>query len=441
MSKLMNLAAILLLLVLGAGCSDDNKLDVILGADKKELSFAAKDEPQTVTLSCNTDWSAKSDKTWCKVSPTSGNGEGVLTVEVDDNAGNEMLNAVITITAGDKIFEIKVKQATGGIYEIKLPDFTKSLVYNIKDGDNKIAELCKESVPGGEAAVITLYVLEEGGKYPVSGYVVDNGGSIKYDGSGYTPGTGSNTAESIFLVKGEVKTSAEYAVAATVEPELLTDVDNNTYKITKIGQQYWMAENLKTTAFRDNMAIENPTDPADWKSNTKGAYCWYDNDIANKDIFGAFYNANALLSGRKLAPKGWHVPTQDEWTVMYAYLGGVYNSSAARTEKVGHKVKAISDLWKVSEDPRADKVTNVSGLGLLPGGYYTEVWDADYINQVYTFKDKGSYVYYWSAPGAGDYETDFWRQTPEYYGSTIYTGYASENRDGMYVRCVRDAQK
>lgn len=441
MNKSFNLAIILLLLVFNIGCSDDNKLDVILGADKKELAFAAKGEPQTITLSCNTDWVAKSDKTWCKVSPSGGYGEGILTVEVDENTGTEILNAVITVAAGDKIFEIKVKQVNGGIYEIKLPDFTKSLVYNIKDGGNKIAELCKEAVPGGEAAVITLYVLEEGGKYPVSGYVVDNGGSIKYDGSGYTPGTEINTAESVFLVKGEVKTNAEFAVEAIVEPELLTDVDNNTYKITKIGQQYWMAENLKTTAYRDNMAIENPTDPTAWKNNTKGAYCWYDNDIANKDIYGAFYNANALLSARKLAPKGWHVPAQDEWSDMFAYLGGVYDPATARTEKIGHKVKAISDLWKESEDPRAEKVTNVSGLGFLPGGYYTEDWDEDWIYQVYTFKNKGEYIYYWSAPGVGDMETDFWRQTPEYYGSAIYTGYAVSNSDGMYVRCVKDKQQ
>lgn len=73
MNKLFNLAIILLLLVFSIGCSDDNQLDVILGADKSELSFLAKDEPQMVTLSCNTDWIAKSDKSWCKVSPASGN--------------------------------------------------------------------------------------------------------------------------------------------------------------------------------------------------------------------------------------------------------------------------------------------------------------------------------------------------------------------------------
>lgn len=59
MNKLFNLAIILLLLVFSIGCSDDNQLDVILGADKSELSFLAKDEPQMVTLSCNTDWLQK----------------------------------------------------------------------------------------------------------------------------------------------------------------------------------------------------------------------------------------------------------------------------------------------------------------------------------------------------------------------------------------------
>lgn len=432
MSKLMNLAAILLLLVLGVGCSDDNKLDVILGADKKELSFAAKDEPQTVTLSCNTDWSAKSDKTWCKVSPTSGNGEGVLTVEVDDNTGTEVLNAVITITAGDKIFEIKVKQGTGGVYEIKLPDFSESFVYNIKDGDTKIAELCKESVPGGTAAVITLYILEEGGKYPVSGYVVDNGGSIKYDGSGYTPGTETNTAESIFLVKGEVKTSAELAVAATVEPELLTDVDENTYKITKIAKEYWMAENLRTTAYRDDMAIDNIKDVKVWETYQKGAYCFYDNDEANKDIYGTLYNGEACYSGRNLAPKGWHIPTQEQWVDMFKFLGGI-TSDGYYIEKIGPKIKAISDLWTTANPEPA---TNVSGLSMLPGGTLVNDWQ----NSTYAFKYKGDWVYYWAKPNVGDYEKDFWNVRVDGSSASIYSGYA-DIPEGYYVRCVRDAQK
>lgn len=430
MSKLLNLAAILLLLVFNIGCSDDNKLDVILGADKSELSFLAKDEPQTVTLSCNTDWTAKSDKSWCRVSPGNGNGEGVLTVEVDENTGTEVLNAVITLLAGDKSVEIKVRQGTGGVYEIKLPDFTESFVYNVKNGDTKIAELCKESVPGGTAAVVTLYVMEEGGKYPASGYVVDNGGSIKYDGSGYTPGTEINTAESIFLVKGEVKTSAELAVPIAVEPELLADADENTYKITKIGGDYWMAENLKTTLFRDGIIpIDNITDRNTWRSTQKPAYCFYDNDEANKDIYGAIYNYYAVSNDRKLAPTGWHIPSAEEWEEMASFLGG--DVQYAYIDNISAQLRAVSDLW-ISEESKPE-TNNVSGFSVLPGGSIK--WNNE-------FDGKGSMTGFWALPRIDDVPEDFWQFSVWGMDQTVRDTYIYwQDGEASYVRCKKDTQK
>lgn len=437
MNKLFNLAIILLLLVFNIGCSDDNQLDVILGADKSELSFLAKDEPQMVTLSCNTDWIAKSDKSWCKVNPASGNGEGVLTVEVDENTGTEILNAVITLLAGDKSVEIKVKQGTGGVYEIKLPDFTESFVYNVKNGDTKIAELCKEPVPGGAAAVVTLYLLEEGGKYPVDGYVVDNGGSIKYDGSGYTPGTDINTAESVFLVKGQLQTSAELAVPLTVEPELLADSDDNTYMITKIGANYWMAENLKTTSYRDGiMPVDFIRDLDIWKTYQSGAYGWYDNDEANKDIYGALYNGEAAYSNRNLAPTGWHIPTIEEWSDMFTFIGGE-TTDGYYFDKVGPKVKAISDLWV---DANPEPATNVTGLSILPGGALLDSWEGSDIGYVLGHRYIGSWAYYWAKPGISDYEKDFWNVRVDGMTAGIYSGYANMN-EGYAIRCVKDVQK
>ena len=433
MSKLMSFATILLLLFGTIGCSDDNDLEVILGADKTELAFSATDEPQTVNVSCNTDWTAKSDKNWCKVSPSGGNGEGTLTIESEPNQGTEVRQAVVILVARNKTFEIKVKQGTGGVYEIKIPDFSESFVYNIKDGDTRIAELCREAVPGGAEAVITLYVLEEGGKYPVSGYVVNNGGAIKYDGSGYTPGTATNETESVFLVKGEVKTSAEMAVAATVEPELLKDVDENTYKITKIGGEYWMAENLKVSAYRDEMPVDYVTDTETLETYTKGAYCWYDNEEANKDIYGALYNGYAITNGRNLAPKGWHIPTADEWNDMQTYLGATLETGYVYD--VAAKLRAISDLW-TETDPQ-NPSTNVSGLSILPGGYLKSDWRQ---GDKLVFDLKGTGGCFWAKPRVGDFETDLWRQMIDAY-PTIGDAYVWPITEAYSVRCKKDVQE
>src|SRR6056297_3651224 len=60
----------------------------------------------------------------------------------------------------------------------------------------------------------------------------------------------------------------------------VTDIDGNVYSTVQIGDQVWMAENLKTTTYNDGTSIDLVTDDTDWENNTTGAYCWYDNDEA-----------------------------------------------------------------------------------------------------------------------------------------------------------------
>lgn len=101
----------------------------------------------------------------------------------------------------------------------------------------------------------------------------------------------------------------------------ITDFEGNVYKTVKIGTQVWMKENLKTTKYRYGIAIPNVTNLTQWASLSSGAYCWYDNDIANKNTYGALYNWYTVSTG-SLCPIGWHVPTDAEWTTLISYLGG-----------------------------------------------------------------------------------------------------------------------
>src|SRR5665647_1189950 len=77
-------------------------------------------------------------------------------------------------------------------------------------------------------------------------------------------------------------------------PLTVTDIDGNVYKTIKIGNQIWTAENLKTTHYRNGDPITNVTDDNTWASLYSGAYCWYNNDLANKAIYGALYNGYAV---------------------------------------------------------------------------------------------------------------------------------------------------
>ena len=107
----------------------------------------------------------------------------------------------------------------------------------------------------------------------------------------------------------------------TATPNVV-DIDGNVYHTVTIGTQVWMVENLKTTRYNDGTAIPLVTDGTAWAALTTPGYCWYNNDSATyKNTYGALYNWYAVNTG-KLAPTGWHVPTDSEWTVLTTYLGG-----------------------------------------------------------------------------------------------------------------------
>lgn len=88
----------------------------------------------------------------------------------------------------------------------------------------------------------------------------------------------------------------------------VTDIDGNAYYTATIGTQEWLAENLKVTSYNDGTAIPLVTDNTAWSNLTTAGHCWYNNDPASKDSYGALYNRYTVNTG-KLCASGWHVPT------------------------------------------------------------------------------------------------------------------------------------
>ena len=103
----------------------------------------------------------------------------------------------------------------------------------------------------------------------------------------------------------------------------ITDTDGNVYHSVTIGTQTWMVENLKTTHYRNGESIANVKEFKAWFVLTSSAWCDNMNDPANGTKYGKLYNGYAVMDSRKIAPAGWHVPTDAEWTTMTDYLGGV----------------------------------------------------------------------------------------------------------------------
>jgi uncharacterized protein (TIGR02145 family) len=213
------------------------------------------------------------------------------------------------------------------------------------------------------------------------------------------------------------------------------DADNNYYGTVRIGDQIWMLENLKTTNYNDGTVIPYSTDSTTWAKSVNGSYCWYNYDITNKDVYGALYNWHSVGTS-KLAPTGWHVAYDEEWTEMENYLiANGYNYDGTTTGNKIAKSLASTSLWQreIRSDTTIGSIANnlflnnSSGFSAVPGGCLYQQFDSD--NQL-----NGGYETNWwtaSAQNANEaWSRDLYDSstgTLRYYDSFIY---------GKSVRCV-----
>ncbi len=202
----------------------------------------------------------------------------------------------------------------------------------------------------------------------------------------------------------------------TPAADTVTDVEGNVYKTVKIGNQTWMAENLKTTKYNDGQEIPQVIGNSEWGSLTTPAYCWLKNDPSNKDTYGALYNWYVVETG-KLAPKGWHVPTEEDWSKLSNYLGG---DSVA-----GGKMKDGSTSHWFSPNLGA---SNESGFTAIPSS--TRNYDG------LIFYRLGDGAYFWSSTEYDD--STAWVRSM-LCDSTALKSFNAYKSYGRSVRCVKDS--
>jgi uncharacterized protein (TIGR02145 family) len=147
-------------------------------------------------------------------------------------------------------------------------------------------------------------------------------------------------------------------ISNTIAPGSITDIDGNIYKTVTIGNQVWMAENLRTTRYRNGDPIPYIADGAAWVKLTAGAYCNVDNNDNNSALYGKLYNWYAVTDNRNMAPTGWHVPSDAEWTTLTTYLGGE-SGAGSKLKETG------TSHWQISNTG----ATNETGFTALPAGF------------------------------------------------------------------------
>jgi len=220
------------------------------------------------------------------------------------------------------------------------------------------------------------------------------------------------------------------AISETIEFPLstVTDIDGNIYQVVLIGNQIWMAENLKVTHYRSGDVIPHLTNHGDWVNTNSGAYCVYNNSPGNADTYGNLYNWYAVIDSRNIAPSGWHIPSDNEVKELEMTLGmsqSEANNTDLRGTNEGSKLADRADLW---DDGALENDTdfNSSGFRFLPGGFRDLVW-ADY--------DKmGIRGYIWTST---QNNIESWYRGLD-YDDTRVARFDTDKHHGFSVRCLMD---
>jgi uncharacterized protein (TIGR02145 family) len=208
--------------------------------------------------------------------------------------------------------------------------------------------------------------------------------------------------------------SAQTAAITAMQAQISALQYQVQYSSIQIGTQQWMKKNLDVVTYRNGDIIPQVTDPTVWANLTTGAWCYYNNDPANGAIYGKLYNWYAVNDARGLAPQGWHIPTDEEWSTLSTFLGGI--------SVAGGKMKTTGTTRWTTPNTGA---TNESGFSGLPGGY---CFDGD-------FYGVGDYGYWWSS--SEDDANRAWSRFLSYSNDNAYQ-YSGIKRSGFSVRCLGD---
>ncbi|WP_318350953.1 FISUMP domain-containing protein [Aquipluma nitroreducens] len=321
---------------------------------------------------------------------------GMVTVAIYDISGREINEQQQRIKSGFQSF--KIDGLGNGVFTIQvlLEDrkFTQKVVCNGKTNSNVSITYNGLSEVNQNKTTLKNASIEQTWQY-------NEGDRLKFQG----------TSGKYSTIVMDVPTQSKTLSFDFVE---CADADGNNYPVVKIGNQLWMAENLRTTKYRTGDVIPQIYDDKDWDSLNSlniGGYCWYQNNANNIKFFGALYQYSTVTDTLKIAPIGWHIPTSEEWKTLIAYLDG--NSA-------GNKLK---ESGKTHWEQPIQAGTNESGYSAGPGGYrYSGFWGI------------GHEGYWWSSTESSTsdaYRVGLIINDPSCQITTINKLY------GLSVRCIK----
>jgi uncharacterized protein (TIGR02145 family) len=321
-------------------------------------------------------------------------------------------NIILTCTFITAVFVIMLISSCKKDSDKTVPILTTSAVSNI----TSVSAACGGNITGGCSSVIERGVCWSTGTTPTiaDSKTVDGMGTGSFTSAitGLIPNTTYNVRA---YATNDLGTGYGSVVSFTTPIVIVPDIDGNIYHTVTIGTQVWMVENLKTTKYRNGEPISNISDSLQWITLSTGAYCNYNNDANNSTTYGRLYNWYAVNDNRNIAPAGWHVATDAEWTTLINCLGG--------TGVAGGKMKEADTTHWSSPNIGAN---NSSGFTALPGGYR-------YNNGA--FNNIRFNAYWWSAT-ENDASTAWIRHLGKDHADADRASLYKV--DGYSVRCLKD---
>ncbi len=355
-----------------------------------------------------------------------GNGAKFMQVEIDAGNGfvdigtQQMLSVPYALHSGEAGNALNAQNAQNGISAVStvgdtlyLANGTFLIVPGISISNSGAVSGCTDNTACNYNSAATE---NDGICYYVGGACNDNNPATLNDAFNANcvcaGGAGvSGTAHSCGL---------QYVHNPSLTYGTMTDQEGNAYKTIVIGTQLWMAENLKTSTYRNGDVIPTNLDNSQWSSTTSGAWAYYNNNASYACPYGKLYNWYAVNDARNLCPLGWHVPSDAEWIVLTSYLSGVIDIGGQM--KTTGIINSGTGLW-ISPNTGA---TNGTGFSGLPGGKRVS-------NGVYG--DMAEDGYWWS--GTQDVSNNAWIRSLRYNYTDVNRVYYSTHY-GFSVRCLRD---
>lgn len=327
-------------------------------------------------------------------------GSHIIMAIAKDNKGNEA-NALCTFNIVSGVADLSIDSVIS-IFDTKA--LIKGHILN-----NGGTEILQKGFYYGESENLILNgskIIVEEGNDEFSTYLIDLSPVTKYYVQSYA-----------INEKGISFSKVINFTTKNIEGSTVQDYEGNIYKTVKIGEQWWMAENLKSTKYNNGDIIGTTSPPTlDISLKSSPKYQWaYNGDESNARIYGRLYTYYTIIDNRKVCPSGWHVPSDSEWTVLTTYLGG--------ENVTGGKIKEIETTHWNSPNVGA---TNETGFTALPSGIRYSDGSFHRINEE---------CYLWSSTSYN--ADDAWRMNLSYGMRDI--GRATDYKEGGFsVRCIKD---